>query len=177
MSQPSVQWRKRDNSEQFSQWAVGTVNAGESSAQTGFLVFNNYGGTIDLPDMEDVVVTTKGIGGVNTGAVVEGQWIKVKLDGVDNTFSPIGYDTATARAVTHPIRALGTTVFNGVTSKPNVAPHTSPNGIVDILGVANDGTKANSAGNYAEITAYADVPGDALNGYNRFLLRATFKFQ
>lgn len=175
-TQPLVSWWNRDNTSQFVKWDIGVVDAGTASPQTGFLIWNNRGGSTDVADMEDVTITTKGEGGVNTGALVEGQWIRVKLDEVESTFSPIGYDTVNNVPVVHPIRAIGSTTFNGNTYTPEVPPHTGQNGQVCILGVANDGTKENSAGNFAEITAYADVPGNASAGLIKFLLRVSYKY-
>lgn len=175
-TQPLVSWWKRDNSAQYLKWDIGVVDAGTPSPQTGFLIWNNKGGTTDVADMEDCTITTKGEGGVNTGALVEGQWVKVKLDGVDSTFHPIGFDTATNQAVTRPIKAIGSTTFNSVTSTPQVGSHVSTNGEVNILGVANSGNKIDSAGNFAEITAYADVPGNASAGLIKFLLRVSYKY-
>lgn len=174
--QPLVSWWKRDNTAQYLKWEIGVVDAGTPSQQTGFLIWNNKGSTTDVADMEDVTITTKGEGGINTGALVEGQWIKVKLDAVASTFSPIGFDTVNNVAVTYPIRAVGVTTYNGVTSEPEVPPHVSVNGRVDILGVANSGDTVDSGGNYAEITAYADVPGNASAGLNKFLLRVSYKY-
>lgn len=174
---PLVSWRTRDNTQQVTSWDIGTVDAGTVSQDFGFLIWNNYQGSTDVPNMEDAVITTKDQNGGNTGELVTGQWIEVKVDSMGETsFTPIGFDVVNGVAVVHPIRTTGSTTYNDVTSTPNVPPHTSQNGVVSILGVANDGTKENSAGNYVEVTLHARVPGNASAGLINFLTRVSYKF-
>lgn len=46
----------------------------------------------------------------------------------------------------------------------------------EILGVANDGTEANSGANFVKVTMYADVPLSASAGRNDFKLRVSYRY-
>jgi hypothetical protein len=46
----------------------------------------------------------------------------------------------------------------------------------EILGLANDGTEANSAGNFVKVTMYADIPLSASAGRNDFKLRVSYRY-
>lgn len=183
MTAPVVSWRTRDNSQQVLRWELGVVDAGTTSPDFGFLVWNNYrdgsgNGVNDVADMEDCTITVKDEFGGDTGDLVTGQWAEVRVDNPtgDGQFHKIGFDVNFSLPVKHPIQTNGTTVYNSVSSTPNVAPHTSANGTVSILGVANDGTKENSAGNFVEMTLRVTVPSNASSGLNRFLTRVSYKY-
>lgn len=183
MTAPVVSWRTRDNSQQLLKWELGVVDAGTTSRDFGFLIWNNYrdgtgNGETDVANMEDCTITVKDEFGGDTGDLVTGQWIEVRVDNStgDGNFHKIGFDVVSGLPVTHPIQTNGSTVYNGVISTPNVPPHTSANGTVSILGVANDGTKENSAGNYVEITLRANVPSNASSGLIKFLTRVSYKY-
>jgi hypothetical protein len=184
---PLVSWRARDNSDQINRWDIGVVDAGTTSKDFGFLVWNNYLSETDVPDMEDVTIMTKDGQGFATGDLVMGQWIKIKCDTIEgDTFNAIGHDPINDLTVERKIATSGSTVYTypsdetqtAKTSTPNVEPHVSGAALstVDILGVANDGSKANSAGNFAEITLHAVVPGNATAGLINFLTRISYKY-
>jgi len=193
MAQPLVSWWQRDNSAQWTSWDIGVVDAGTVSNDFGFLIWNNrrqagstnpetsqeYGAT-PVADMEDATITTKDELGNNTGALVEGQWIEVKVDSISEaTFVPIGYDTTAGESVKHTVKTTGTTIdpVNGsIVSTPGDTNHTSTLGTTCILGVANDGIKANSAGNFVELTLHARVPGIATAGLINFYTRVSYKY-
>ncbi len=175
---PLVSWRKRDNSAEVTKWDLGVVDAGTTSDDYGFLLWNNYQGPDARANMEDVIITTKDKQGGFNSDLVTGQWVWVKNDSMnENDFVSIGYNTAGNVSVDHPIKTQKSTTFQGVTSTPNVAPNNSTVGTVCILGVANDGSKAGAAGNFIELTLHARVPGQASAGLVPFNTRATYKFQ
>lgn len=178
MSAPVVSWRTRDNSQQLLKWDLGQVDAGTTSPDFGFLIWNNYNSANDVSNMEDCTITVKDEFGGDTGDLVTGQWIEVRVDNEtgDGNFHKIGYDINLGQPVKHPIQTNGTTIYNSVSSTPNVPPHTSANGTVCILGVANDGTKENSAGNFVELTLRANVPSNASSGLIKFLTRVSYKY-
>lgn len=178
MTAPVVSWRTRDNSQQLLKWDLGVVDAGTTSPDFGFLIWNNYNSVNDVSNMEDCTITVKDEFGGDTGDLVTGQWIEVRVDNEtgDGNFHKIGYDINLGQPVKHPIQTNGTTIYNSVSSTPNVPPHTSANGTVCILGVANDGTKENSAGNFVELTLRANVPSNASSGLIKFLTRVSYKY-
>lgn len=171
MPSPIVSWYSRDNTTQITKWDIGTVDAGSISADFGVLIWNNRGGTTDVSDMQDCTITTKDSLGGNSGELVVNKWIEVKVDTLnETTFTPIGGNT------THPIRTTGSTTNADGTFTPGVAPHISDTGSVDILGVKNDGTKTNAAGNFVEVTLHANVPSTASAGVVNFLTRVAYKY-
>ncbi|OBR64927.1 hypothetical protein A7K91_04930 [Paenibacillus oryzae] len=177
-NQPLVSWYAATNqdNQQINRWDIGVVNASEVSQGFEFLIWNNRKGDTDVPDMQNAVFMTKDEHGGNTGELVEGQWIEVKVDQKDSTFHKVGWDALTNQPVAHPLKASGSTTFNGVNSTPNTAPHTTTNGEVSILGVANDGSLANSKGNFVKVTLQCRIPGNASQGLVNFRSRTTFQF-
>lgn len=156
MANPVVFWYDRSNQNQLTQWPIGTVNAGEYSAQLGVLIWNNRGGATDVSDMTGCTITTKDIlGGNGTSPFTEpvvNKWIEVRVDSNDET----GF-TAIGGAVTHPIKARG--------AAPDV-----------ISGAANTGNKDTDIANYAECTLQANVPTNASAGTSQFLVRVSFSW-
>lgn len=177
MSLPIVSWRNADNSEQVYNWEIGTVDAGNISKDFIVLIWNNhpsgqdeYG---DVADMQNVSITTKDANTGNTGDLVVDKWIEVKNVSLnDSEFTPIGGEGV------YPIRTTGTTTFEGDDSTPGVPPHAiDPEyGSVDILGVKNDGTINNSAGNFIQVVLRANVPTTAGAGLVNFLTRVTYSY-
>lgn len=176
--QPLVSWYKDTNgdTDQLNRWDIGVVDASQASAISTFLIWNNRKGSTDVPDMQNAVIMTKDNAGNNTGELVEGQWIEVKVDGIDTQFNKIGWDTVGNAAVSRPVKTLGGTTFNSLTSTPNVAPHTTTSGEISVLGVANDGTKENSAGNFVRVQLLCRVPGNASAGLVEFRTRVTYQY-
>lgn len=176
--QPLVSWFKQTNldNEQVNNWDIGVVNASEVSQDFTFLIWNNRKGSTDVPDMQNAVIMTKDSSGGNTGELVLGQWIEVKVEGIDSTFNPIGWEQTLNAPVSRPINTSGTTTLNSVSSVPNTAPHTTTNGIVSILGVANDGSIANSKGNFITVSLHCRIPGNASSGLVNFRTRVTYQY-
>lgn len=176
--QPIVSWYWETNqdTDQVTRWDIGYVNASEVSPDFTFLIWNNRKGVVDVPDMQNAVITVKDELGGNTGELVEGQWIEVKVDQIDLDFFPIGWDAITNTEVSRPIKTLGSTTNSNGTFTPNVPPHDTPNGEVSILGVANDGTLQNSAGNVVKATMRCRVPGNAASGVINFRTRVRFQY-
>jgi hypothetical protein len=178
VSVPLVSWYKQTNADtdQVSSWDIGVVDASQVSTDFVFLIWNNRKGTTDVPDMQNAVIMTKDSLGGNTGELVTGQWIEVLVSGLDSTFSPIGWNTVANAAVSRPVKTTGSTTYNSTTSTPNTAPHTTTNGEISILGVANDGTVANSKGNFVQVSLHCRVPGNASAGLVNFRTRVTYQY-
>jgi hypothetical protein len=171
MAAPIVSWRVQNNSAVLNNWNIGTVDAGFTSDNISFLVWNNHNGSEDVSDMQNCVITTKDSSGGNTGEVVLNTWIEVRVDSLsEGSFTPIGGET------TKTIRTNGSTTNVNGTFTPNVAPHAGSGTSYDILGVLNDGTKLNSAGNFVEITARANVPSNAGAGSTNFRVRVAYQY-
>jgi len=176
--QPLVSWYAETNgdNEQVTRWDLGIVDASQVSQDFTFLIWNNRKGTEDVPDMQNAVIMTKDELGGNTGELVEGQWIEVKVDQIDTTFHPIGWDVVANQAVSRPIKTLGSTTNEDGTFTPNVPPHTTQNGEISILGVKNDGTLENAQGNYVKVSLHCRVPGNASAGAVNFRTRVTYQY-
>src|SRR5690606_37420363 len=80
MSAPVVQWQSQNNDEQILNWSIGGVDAGTTSANTTFLIWNNRGGEEVVSDMTNCVITTKDNAGGDTGELVTDTWIEVRVD-------------------------------------------------------------------------------------------------
>lgn len=178
VSQPLVSWYKETNGddEQLTSWDIGVVDASQASPVSTFLIWNNRKGTENVPDMQNAVIMTKDEFGGNTGELVEGQWIEVKVDQIDTTFHKIGWDAIANEAVSRPIKTTGSTTNEDGTFTPNVDPHTTTNGEISILGVKNDGTVENSAGNFVKVQLLCRVPGNASAGLIKFRTRVTYQY-
>jgi hypothetical protein len=176
--QPLVSWYKQTNldTDQVTNWDIGVVDASQVSIDFTFLIWNNRKGTSNVPDMQNAVIMTKDNLGGNTGELVLGQWIEVMVNAVDSQFYPIGWDLNANAAVSRPVNTTGGTTYSSTTSVPNSAPHTTTNGIISILGVANDGLVANSAGNFVQVSLHCRVPGNASAGLVNFRTRVTYQY-
>jgi hypothetical protein len=153
MAQPQLSWWNLNNDTQRTSWNIGTVDAGSASSQDVFLIWNNRGGSTDLSDCLECTITTKDIAGGNTGELVTEKWIQVRVDTMGEVnFTAIGGD------VTKAVKAGGN----------------APAGV--IKGTANDGTKANSVENFAQVTLYAQPSATATAGNVDFLLRLSYTY-
>lgn len=153
MPAPTVSWYNVDNTAQETSWQIGTVDAGSPSQYKTFLIWNNRGGSSALSDMTGCTITTKDISGGDTGELVTGKWVRVRVDSMSETsFTEIG----------------------GTTTKAIKAGGSAPAGT--IKGTNNDGTKANSAANFAQVTVYAQPSVTATAGNVDFLLRISYTF-
>lgn len=155
MATPVISWSKvkADSTiEDATRFDIGIVDAGSVSDATTFLIWNNKGGASDVSNMTNCTITTKDSTGGNTGDVVTGTWIQVKVDSAnETTFSPIG------GTVTKAIKAAG--AIDGV-----------------IEGKLNDGTVANSALNFAKVTLQASIPQTATAGNFDFITRVSYQY-
>lgn len=181
MPAPIVSWWNSDNTTQQTRWDIGTVDAGDVSLDTTFLVFNNRGGAADVSDMQNATITTKAADTSNTGELVLNQWIETRVDSLaESTFTPVGFNASAVppAPVTRRVATTGTTVNAGGNHTPGIAPHAVPAevGTVDILGVKNDASVANAAGNFVRLTLHANVPSDASAGRVDFLTRVAYQY-
>jgi len=176
--QPLVSWYKETNldTDQVTRWDIGVVDASQVSPDFTFLIWNNRKGTTDVPDMQNAVIMTKDELGGNTGELIEGQWIEVKVDQIDSTFNKIGWDVNANAPVSHPVKTLGSTTNEDGTFTPNTPPHTTTNGEISILGVKNDGDLTRAAGNYVKVALHCRVPGNASAGLINFRTRVTYQY-
>lgn len=174
MALPIVSWYNESNTAQLTSWNIGTVDAGSSSSPFTVLIWNNRGGDIEVSDMQNCTITTKDASGGNTGEIITDKWITVKVDSLEeSTFTQIGGD------VTHPIRTNKSTINANGTFTPGVAPHSSADGSIDILGVINSGELegANqSLGNVVQCTLVAQIPSTATAGTVNFLTRVAYQY-
>lgn len=162
MAAPQVNWRKQDNTAAVASWNIGTIDAGTPSSDFTVLIWNNFAGSSDLSTMTNCTVTTKDSQGGNTGELVLNKWVEVMVVSAGEVSrTPVGGTT------THPIQAGGNTANADGTFSPNAN---------EILGVKNDGNKANAKGNFAEVTLRANVPGNATAGNVAFLTRVAYQY-
>lgn len=151
MPAPVVSWYDSANAVQQTEWALGTLDAGSTSADTQFLIWNNRGGVSAVSDMTGCAITTKDTSGGDTGDVVTGTWTQVRVDKLgEGVFTPVG------GATTH-------VVGNGVTAQT-------------IAGAANDGTVANSNPNYTSVTLHLAIPANAAAGARSWLVRVQYSY-
>lgn len=149
-----ISWYKQDNINTWNNWAVGTVDAGSTSENSVFLIWNNRGGSTAISDAQGCTLTTKDVSGGDTGELVTDRWIWGRVDTMsETTFTQIG----------------------GSTTKSIKAGGTAPAGT--IRGTANDGTIANSASNFAQVTLQARPSVTATAGNVSFLLRVQYTYQ
>lgn len=153
MAAPLVSWYSADNLTQITSWGIGTVDAGSTSPDTTFLIWNNRGGAAAVSNMESCTITTKDSAGGDTGELVVDKWIQVRVDAMsETTFTAIG----------------------GTSTKSIKAGGTAGAGIIE--GAINDGTVANAANNFAQVTLHAVPLATATAGNVDFLLRVAYTY-
>lgn len=196
MTAPLLSWTTADGLSQVTNFDLGIVDAGSMSGEFEFLLWNNrrlvgvvnpavgqeYGAT-DVSDVEDLTITTKDSTGGTASEVVLGKWLQVNAPDQDGAnWFPVGYDAVMSTDVRHAVGSTGQTTYTydgdvtPTVSEPNVGNHISTNGTVSLLGVANDGTIANSKGNFVRVKFRASVPGTAVAGIKQFLVRSSYKY-
>jgi len=154
MAAPIVSWYNAANDAQETSWDLGVVDAGSTSANKTFLIWNNRNGGTAVSDMTNCFVTTKDNAGGNTGELVEDQWIQVQVDSMgESSFTSIGGET------TKNIEAGG--------------PNTTGN--QTIAGDVNNAALTDED-NFAEATFRADVDPLASAGTVDFLLRVSYQY-
>jgi hypothetical protein len=152
MATPLVQWYDVSNTNQYTEWPIGVVDAGSPSKETTFLIWNNKGLGTDLSDMTNCTITTKDVLGSNTGEVVMNKWIEARVDSLsETTFTPVG------GTITKIVQAGGAA------------------GAGRIKGTANDGSLG-ALVNYAKVTMRANIPSTATAGNFTFLTRIAYQF-
>lgn len=104
-----------------------------------------------VSDMINCTITTKDQNGGDTGELVTGRWVEVRVDSMgENTFTPIGGGT------TKTIQAEGT-------------------GAGIISGASNNGA-VTALANFAKVTLHVNVPTTATAGNVDFLTRVAYQF-
>lgn len=153
MAQPEISWFELNNTTPVTQWPIGTVDAGNTSPDKTFLIWNNRGKGVAVSDATDCTITTKDPAGGEIGELVENTWIKVRVDTMSETgFTPIGKGAAKS------LKAGGT----------------APAGT--IRGTTNDGTTTNAKENFAQVTLHAHPTATATAGNVDFLLRLQYRY-
>ena len=140
------------NDRTVTSWDNGVIQAANESSVLTFTVWNNRGGTVDMPDLKEATIVALDIDGKATSELVVNKWTRVNvpiLDGSPNIWTPIGGTTGKY------IRADGLTAADGYVIKGNI----------------NDGTLANSNANYCTISIKTKVPEGASAGVRNWKLR------
>ena len=189
MAAPIVSWYSRDNSQNLTNWDIGTVDAGTISNEYGFLIWNNKSGVESTSIMTDCVITVRDTtGGLDGNELVRGRWVEVKVDSLgESTFFKIGSTESTGQsdaeyeAVEKEIECDADAFVSAITTVNDnkedeeidlvAADFTSPIG-----GFANDGTKENAKSNFAEVTLRVNVPEAAPAGSVDFLTRVRYSY-
>lgn len=90
MTAPIVSWYEANNEDIIKKWVVGTVDAGQTSAEKVVLIWNNRGGTENVSDMQECKITTTDNQGDVLDLVTE-KWIECRVDSIaGDDFTPIG---------------------------------------------------------------------------------------
>ena len=179
MASPALSWYNSTHTQQVTApYNFGVIDAGDRSETHTFNIWNNKGGPSDVSKMEDCTITTRDMaGGLGTTVgneieVVKNNWFHCQVDSLGETdlgqeSSRIGKDFS---------KYIGTT---GSTKKD----HTGANyptplvpGAREILGVKNNGSATDAAGNYVTLTFQAEIPLDAKSGQQAFKLRVSFRY-
>ncbi|MCU6710080.1 hypothetical protein M6D81_15390 [Paenibacillus sp. J5C_2022] len=142
MAQPIISWYDATDSEITGVYDFQTIDAGTSSVNHEFTIFNNRNGSEDVSKMEDVEITTvdmNGGDGDQAGNIVEAvkdKWFWVKVDTLNEvSFTQIGGSTAK--------KALGTL---GSTKNPNAV--SAPTWAVSTAYLVGDYVKPTSGTTY-----------------------------
>lgn len=167
MAAPLITWWDNSNSTQLSRWEIGVIDAGSTSPEKEFLIWNNRMGdsTTVISDAINCVLTTKDVGGLNgVGTTAEelitGKWVNVcclsagKDPNVLSDWTPVG------GATTQEVRAGGSSA--------------STEGL--LAGGTNDGTIGGAEANFIRVKAKVIVPNTALAGRVDYLLRLMYQY-
>lgn len=147
---PIVSWTETDGQTEATKWQMGKVDAGASSAEQTYLIWNNRGGKEDLSDMQDVqITTTDGVG--DTMDVITDKWVNVRCNSAgDTAFTEIGGDTMY--------------MLKAKDQKAGI-----------IKGTKNSGLLTDTS-NYASITLFGHPPLNAPAGKRSFMTRVLFYY-
>lgn len=150
---PVVKWYDENNATEKEGHDFGKIDIGSASDEVTILVWNNRGGEEEASMMENCVLTTKDLDGGNDLEAVSEQYVHVLNESAGEVeFTPVGGD------VEHPIKAGGDAEDG------------------EILGVINDGSVANAAGNHVKLKLKVDLPSTATNGKNSLWLRLRYTY-
>lgn len=180
MAAPIVSWYSSNNTQLLTKWEIGTVDAGTTSNEFGFLIWNNRGNNDATSIMTDCVITVKdSTGGLDGNELVTGKWVQAKVNSTgDDSFHPIGSEASgsdpdiTYNPVEHSI-AADSTAFgekcsaSGLTASDYASP---------IGGFGNSGNKDADKANYADVTLKVVVPESAPAGSIDFLTRVRYNY-
>ncbi|RNB52687.1 hypothetical protein EDM57_21100 [Brevibacillus gelatini] len=165
MADPKVTWRTSDNLSDLKQlaggedkvaWNLGTVQSNTESAPFRCLIWNNYGdANNDVSDMNDCVITTVDTNGGSNSPVVTGKWIYVKvISNSEVNYSRIG--------------------GNGINDGRMIKASGQPSGVIS--GARNNGDKAASTANFADVELKAVLGLNVQAGTHLFNLRVSYTF-
>lgn len=82
---PKVEFTQPNGTTPVSLLDFDTVDAGTFSREFSILVWNNRGQSSAVSDMTQCTVTTHDQNGGNTGELVTGRWIEVRVDSMGKT--------------------------------------------------------------------------------------------
>ena len=159
MAAPIVKFYDASGTNEITSWPLGEVDAGSDTAHLTFTVWNNKGGASDVSHMKNVRITTVNDQGGETGDVIQGKWVHVKVNGT-------GGESGTGVG--------GNSTSNQAQVWGEGVDYTTEGYI--IKGTANDGVKAHSTSNYATIEAWVSVPANANEGEKPFIVRVPYSY-
>lgn len=158
----------------------GVVNADTDSPVLHAHLWNNFAGSVAVPNMTDCTITTKDPTSGNTTDVVIGKWLSVcclsagDIDTNPANWYAVGGTTdvelgtlgSGVMGYQHPIKAggLDTAGVGGVAVLGNVITGNINSGVIGDLP------------NYADLKMKAHVPMNAFAGSIDFLIRVDFKY-
>lgn len=161
MAAPKVSFYDETGTNAITEWKIGEVDAGSETEHLKFTVWNNKAGSDAVSNMKNVRITVVNENGGESGGqgdvVVKENWVKVVVND-QNADSPI---------------AIGGTGHQASVAAAGIDSATD--GYI-ISGEANDGTKANSAKNYAKVEAWVSVPANADEGQKPFIIRVPYSY-
>jgi len=147
--------------EELTMWDAGTLVAGEENAEKKFIIWNNKGGSEDVPNMSECKLrTVDSDGGLKT-PFVKDKWVKVAFPIGANPF-PIGSQWNADKQDYDPVSVL----INGTNTTTGM-----------IEGKANDGTMNTSGNekNYAVFKAILAPPETAGAGLTQAKFRVEYR--
>jgi len=179
MTQPIITWMDAThNNEIITPFDYKVIDADSKSDIFIFNVWNNKNGASDVSKMEDCTITTRDMTG-GTGdteahdvEVVKNNWFHVQVDSLGET----DIDEESSRVGKDFSKPIGTT---GTTKKDHTgANYTTPikPGVKEILGVNNNGSPVDAAGNYVTLSIQCEVPLNARSGKQAFKKRISYRF-
>ncbi|MGV6936039.1 hypothetical protein ACWA2B_11035 [Paenibacillus sp. CMM36] len=182
--QPVIEWRNSTHATEIITQDFGVIDADTKSSPFTFNIWNNRydatkgTGKTDVAKMEDCTITTRDMtGGTgdtvgNVVEVVKNSWFHAQVDTLQET--DLDQDSSKiGKIASKPIGTTGSTTKNwdGTVYDTPFKP-----GAKEILGVANNGTPLDAAGNYVTVTLQCAVPLDASSGKQSFKLRVSYRY-